>query len=73
MLATITFLEQNGYKVIADNEKLFKLVEKIVKGKLSITSIERRLKKFVKLEQNRRRLMTPKEFINYIYKKSRKN
>lgn len=73
LLATITFLEQNGYKVTADNEKLFKLVEKVVKGKLSVTSIERRLKKFVKLEQNRRRLMTPKEFIYYVYKKSKKN
>lgn len=73
LLSTITFLEQNGYEVIANNEKLFKLVEKVVKGKLSISSIERRLKKFVKPVQNRRRLMTPGEFIFYVYKKSRKN
>lgn len=71
LLATITFLEKNGYEVIADNEKLFKLVEKVVKGKLSIISIERRLKKFVKPEQNRRRLMTLKEFIFYVHKKAK--
>lgn len=73
LLATITFLEQNGYEVTADNEKLFKLVEKVVKGRLSITSIERRLKKFVKPEQNRKRRMTIGEFIFYIYRKSKKN
>ncbi len=73
LLATITFLEQNGYEVTANNEKLFKLVEKVVKGKLSVLSIERRLKKFVKLVQNRKRLMTPVEFVSYIYKKSKKN
>lgn len=73
LLATITFLEKNGYKVTADNEKLFKLVEKVVKGKLTVESIERRLKKFVKLEQNRKRRMTIGEFIIYVYKKSKKN
>lgn len=73
MLATITFLEKNGYEVTADNEKLFKIVEKVVKGKLSITSIERRLKKFVKPVQNRKRLMTVGEFISYVYRKTKKN
>lgn len=73
LLATITFLEKNGYEVTADNEKMFKLVEKVVKGKLSIASIERRLKKFVKPIQNRKRLMNPKEFVSYIYKKAKEN
>ena len=73
LLATITFLEKNGYEVIADNVKMYKLVEKVVKGKLSITSIERRLKKFVKPIQNRKRLMNPKEFIFYVYKKAKEN
>lgn len=73
LLATITFLEKNGYEVIADNEKMFKLVEKVVKGKLPITSIERRLKKFVRPVQNRKRLMNPKEFIHYVYKKAKEN
>ena len=73
LLATITFLEKNGYEVKADNEKLFKLVEKVVKGKLSISSIERRLKKFVKPVQNRKRLMNPLEFVSYVYKKAKKN
>ena len=73
LLATITFLEQNGYEVTADNEKLYKMVEKVVKGKLSITSIERRLKKFVKPVQNRKRLMTVGEFISYVYRKTKEN
>lgn len=72
LLATITFLEENGYEVIADNKKMFNLVEKVVKGKLSIKSIERRLKKFVKPVQNRKRLMSPNEFISYVYKKVKK-
>lgn len=73
LLSTITFLEQNGYEVTADNEKMFKLVEKVVKGKLSIASIERRLKKFVKPVQNRKRLMSPREFISYVYTKAKNN
>ncbi len=73
LLSTITFLEQNGYEVTADNEKMFKLVEKVVKGKLSIASIERRLKKFVKPVQNRKRLMSPRKFISYVYTKAKNN
>lgn len=71
LLATVTFLEKNGYEVIANNEKMFKLVENVVKGKLSIESIERRIKKFVKPVQNRKRLMNFKEFFYYVYKKSK--
>lgn len=56
LLATVTFLEKNGYEVIANNEKMFKLVENVVKGKLSIESIERRIKKFVKPVQNRKKI-----------------
>ena len=73
LLATITFLEQNGYEVKADNEKWFKLVEKVVKGKLSVSSIERRIKKFVKPLQNRKRLMNMGEFITYILNKTKEN
>jgi len=72
LLSTITFLEQNGYEVVADNEKLFKLVETVVKGRLSVTSIERRLKKFVRQVQIRKRIMKPKDFIYYIYTKLKK-
>lgn len=71
LLATITFLEKNGYEVTADNEKMFKLVEKVVKGKLSISSIERRLKKFVKPVQNRKRIMSLKEFVSYVFRKAK--
>ena len=66
LLSTVTFLEQNGYEVIADNEKLFKLVETVVKGRLPVTSIQRRLKKFVKQVPIRKRIMKPKDFIHYI-------
>lgn len=67
LLATITFLENNGYEVIADNEKLFRLVETVVKGRLSVPSIERRLKKYVKQMPTRRRKMGLVEFIVYLY------
>lgn len=69
LLSMITFLEKNGYEVIADNEKMFKLVETVVKGKLSISSIERRLNKFVKQMPTRKRKMRILEFFIYIHDK----
>ena len=69
LFATITFLEKNSYEVKADNDKLFKLVEKVVKGRLEISQIEKRLKKFVKQTQTRKRKMTFIEFILYLYRK----
>ena len=71
-MSTITFLEKNGYEVIADNEKMFKLVEKVVKGRMSVPSIERRLKKFTKPVVLRKRNMGFKEFLRYLYNKSSK-
>ena len=47
LLSTIIFLENNGYKVIATNEQLYKFVEKVVRGRLSIDSIKKRLKKYI--------------------------
>ena len=70
LMSTITFLEKNGYEVIADNDKLFKLVETVVKGRLEVPSIERRLKKFVRQVQIRKRIMKPKEFLSYIYRRT---
>lgn len=50
LLATIIFLQDNGYKVVASNEQLYKLVSRVVRGRLSSESIKKRLKKFVKIE-----------------------
>jgi death-on-curing protein len=72
LMSTITFLEKNGYEVIADNEKMFKLVEKVVKGRMSVPSIERRLKKFTRPVVLRKRNMGFKEFLGYLYNKSSK-
>lgn len=66
LLSTITFLEKNGYEVKADNDKMFKLVETVVKGRLSVPSIEKRLKKYVKPVQIRKRIMKPREFMRYV-------
>lgn len=55
LLAAIVFLEQNGYQVVADNQKMYKLVEKVVKGNLKIEPINRRLKKFIKEAPRRKR------------------
>lgn len=68
LLATIIFLENNGYEVIASNEKLYKFVEIVVRGRLEIPSIERRLKKFVKLAP-RKRLLPPKELFYLVKNK----
>lgn len=68
LLSTVTFLEQNGYEVIANNDKLYKLVELVVTQKLEISSIKRRLKKFVK-EVPRKRIPTIKEFFLELLQK----
>ena len=76
LLSTIIFLENNGYEVIASNEKLYKLVEKVVRGRLKIPSIVKRLKKYVKTSQ-RKRLLPPKELFmsvkNKLYLKNKNN
>lgn len=68
LLATVMFLEQNGYEVIATNQKMYKLVETVVTQKLEINSIKKRLKKFTK-EVPRQRIPTWKEFFEKILKK----
>lgn len=71
LMATVIFLERNGYEVIADNDKLYKFVEKVVRGKLQISSIARRLKKFIKPVPTRKRKLSPIEFIEDIINKAR--
>lgn len=68
LLAMILFLENNEYEVIATNEKLYKFVETVVKGKLKIPSIVRRLKKYVKAAP-RKRILAPKELLNSVKSK----
>ena len=69
LMTTVIFLERNGYEVIADNDKMYKFVEKVVKGKLEITSIARRLKKFIKPMPRRKRKLTIFEFIEDVLNK----
>lgn len=71
LLSTIIFLEQNGYEVIASNDKLFKLVELVVTQKLEISSIKKRLKKFVR-EIPRKRKPTFFEFFEELVGKVNK-
>lgn len=72
LMATIIFLEKNGYDVIAENDKLFKLVENVVKGNLNIQSIKKRLKKFTKESSRRKRLLTPIELFFDLINKNKK-
>jgi len=72
LMATVIFLERNGYEVIADNDKMYKFVEKVVKGKLKVHSIARRLKKFIKIMPVRKRRLTLNEFIYDLIDKSKK-
>ena len=68
LLSMIIFLENNGYEVIASNEKLYKFVETVVRGRLKIPSIVRRLKKYVRVAP-RKRLLAPREFFNTVKSK----
>lgn len=72
LMATVIFLERNGYEVIADNDKMYKFVEKVVKGKLEILSISRRLKKFIKQMPRRKRRLTVLEFIDDVINRVKK-
>lgn len=72
LMATVIFLERNGYDVIANNDKMYKFVEKVVKGKLEIPSISRRLKKFIKQMPRRKRRLTVFEFIDDVINRVKK-
>ena len=72
LMATVVFLERNGYEVIVDNDKMYKFVEKVVKGKLEIPSISRRLKKFIKQMPRRKRRLTLLEFIDDVINRVKK-
>jgi len=71
LLVTVTFLEKNGYEVVANSEKLYKLVEDIVNYKLEIHTIKKNLRKFVK-EIPRKRIPTVREFFEDLYEKMKK-
>lgn len=71
LLVTVTFLEKNGYEVIANSEKIYKLVEDVVNYQLEIHTIKKNLKKFVK-EIPRKRIPTLKEFFEDLYEKMKK-
>lgn len=64
----IIFLENNEYEVIATNEKLYKFVETVVRGRLKIPSIVKRLKKYVKVAP-RKRILAPKDLFNSVRNK----
>lgn len=49
MMATIIFLEDNGYEVIAPKNKMYRLAMKIVVEKPSINNIARTLKKYTRV------------------------
>lgn len=66
LLSTIIFLEKNGYEVIADNKKMYRFVEKVVKGRLKIDSIKKRLKKFVREMPKRRRILSFVDFLEDV-------
>lgn len=72
LMATVIFLERNEYEVVADNDKMYKFVEKVVKGKLEVPSIARRLKKFIKPMPTRQRKLTLSEFITDLMDKCKR-
>lgn len=55
MMATIIFLEGNGYEVTAPNKKMYRLAMKIVVDKPSINNITRTLKRYIKIPEYRPR------------------
>lgn len=53
MMATIMFLEDNGYVVVAPPKKMYRLAMKVVKDKPSVNNIARTLKRYTKIPQHK--------------------
>lgn len=53
MMATIIFLEENGYEVIAPKNKMYRLAMKIVMDKPSVNNIARTLKKYTRVPERK--------------------
>lgn len=53
MMATIIFLEKNGYEVTAPNKKMYRLAMKVVVEKPSINNIVRTLKKYSRVPERK--------------------
>lgn len=53
MMATIIFLEENGYEVTAPNKKMYRLAMKVVVDKPSVNNIVRTLKKYSKVPERK--------------------
>lgn len=49
MMATIIFLEENGYEVIAPNKKMYRLAMKVVIQKPSVNNIAKTLEKYSRI------------------------
>lgn len=53
MMAAIIFLEDNGYKVIAPKNKMYRLAMKIVRDKPTVNNIAKTLKKYSKVPERK--------------------
>lgn len=53
LMATIIFLEENGYEVIAPNKKMYRFAMKVVIDKPSINNIVRTLRKYSKVPERK--------------------
>lgn len=51
LLATIVFLEMNGYRVIGTNKELYNLVKEIVEEKNSIEEITEKIKPYTRVSK----------------------
>lgn len=51
LLATVIFLEMNGYKITCDNDTLYHLTKEIVENKYSVQKIANMLKTYVRISK----------------------
>ena len=51
VLATIVFLEMNGYKTTCTNQELYQLVKNIVENKSEVKEIAEQLKRYVRVSK----------------------
>lgn len=68
LLATMVFLEMNGYRVVGTNKELYNLVKEIVEEKSSIAQITEKIKPYIRVSKMSR-FMNIFRQINKIFKK----
>ena len=66
LLATVIFLEMNGYKMTCSNEQLYSFTKRVVEEKMEIDKITEELKKYIRISKINKLKNIFRKFNNYL-------